>query len=93
MRSSRRCCCCSPRSSRSAARTWRCMRSAPGVAALLLCGCFVGEERILARHAQSRAPSPAHAGPPLGAPSPDRVVSLFARSPRTLRGPPALAAA
>ena len=62
-----------------------------GVAALLLCGCFVGEERILARHAQApprRRRMPARRW---ALRRPDRVVSLFARSPRTLRGPPAAA--
>jgi|RhiMethySRZTD1v2_1073278.scaffolds.fasta_scaffold1663828_1 hypothetical protein len=64
-----------------------------GVAALLLCGRFVGEERILARHVQPvprrrRAPARRWA-----LRRPDRVVSLFARSPRTFRGPPAALAA
>ncbi len=62
------------------------------MAGLLLCGRFVGEEHILARHAQAvprRRRTPARRW---ALRRPDRVVSLFARSPRTLRGPPALAA-
>ena len=64
-----------------------------GVAALLLCGRFVGEERILARHVQ---PTPRRRRAPVrrwALRRPDRVVSLFARSPRTFRGPPAAFAA
>jgi hypothetical protein len=63
------------------------------VAALLLGGCFVGEERILARHVQSRPRRRRTPARRWALRRPDRVVSLFARSPRTLRGPPALAAA
>ena len=61
------------------------------VVALLLCGHFVGEQRILARRAQP-TPRPRRAPARRWTPArPDRVSSLFARSPRTLRGPPAAA--
>jgi hypothetical protein len=62
------------------------------VLALLLCGRFVGEERILARRLPAAAPRRRRARAPRWAPErPARVSSLFARSPRTLRGPPAAA--
>jgi hypothetical protein len=63
------------------------------VASLLLGGCFVGEERILARHVQSRPRRRRMPARRWALRRPDRVVSLFARSPRTFRGPPARAAA
>jgi hypothetical protein len=62
--------------------------------ALLVSGRFVGEERILAFHRERRAPLRRR---PTAArwhrPRPPRVRSLFARSPRTLRGPPIVSAA
>lgn len=59
------------------------------VAALLVRGRFVGEERILARRLASIAPVRRRAEARRWAPArPARVASLFARSPRTLRGPP-----
>ena len=59
------------------------------VLALLLCGRFVGEERILARRAPAAAPRARRATAHRWAPDrPARVSSLFARSVRTLRGPP-----
>ena len=64
------------------------------LAALLLTGRFVGEARIHAlraartEHHSSRAPAKRW-----GAPRPARAASLHARSPRTLRGPPAAVAA
>jgi len=63
------------------------------IAALLLTGRFVGEERILAFHAR-RAVPPARrrSAPRWRRPRPARLASLFARTPRTLRGPPALLA-
>jgi len=62
------------------------------VLALLLCGRFVGEERILARRAPTAAPRLRRARSRRWAPArPARVSSLFARSPRTFRGPPAAA--
>lgn len=64
-----------------------------GVVALLLSGRFVGEAHILARHVQSRPPRRRTPARRWALRRPDRVISLFARSPRTLRGPPALAAA
>jgi hypothetical protein len=63
-----------------------------GVVALLLSGRFVGEERILARHARP-VPRPRRAAVRRWTlRRPDRVISLFARSPRSFRGPPAFAA-
>jgi hypothetical protein len=58
---------------------------------LLLCGRFVGEQHILARHTRAvrRVRVPAGRWAPR---RPDRVVSLFARLPRTFRGPPTFAA-
>ncbi len=62
------------------------------VAALLLTGRFVGEERILAAHRARVAPA---RSPRL--PWPRRherpLVSLLERAPRSPRGPPALVAA
>ena len=63
------------------------------IAALLLCGRFVGEERILAFHAARAVPRvrrrTVHRRPPARA---ARAVSLYARAPRSFRGPPAFAA-
>ena len=62
------------------------------VLALLLCGRFVGEERILARRLPAAAPRLPRARSRRWAPDrPARVSSLFARSPRSFRGPPAAA--
>jgi hypothetical protein len=64
------------------------------LAALLLSGRFVGEERILAYRAARRGPAARRAAAPRWrTPRPERARSLFARAPRTLRGPPALASA
>ncbi len=62
------------------------------VLALLLCGRFVGEERILARRVPAAAPRLRRATARRWAPDrPARVSSLFARSPRSFRGPPVAA--
>ena len=62
------------------------------IAALLLCGRYVGEERILAFHRARTVPHarrvPAHRWRPV---RPDRVRSLLARTPRSFRGPPVFA--
>jgi hypothetical protein len=59
--------------------------------ALLVCGHFVGEERILARRARP-APHARRAPARRWTPArPGRSRSLFARSPRCFRGPPAAA--
>jgi hypothetical protein len=59
------------------------------VGSLLLTGRFVGEERILALRAAPVA-RPRRAASRRWAPArPARARSLFARAPRTLRGPPA----
>jgi hypothetical protein len=60
------------------------------VAGLLLSGRYVGEERILAfRRARGRLPKLRVTGWPA---LPERpLASLIERTPRTLRGPPALA--
>lgn len=60
------------------------------LAALLLTGRFYGEGRILAFH-RARRITPARRAPALRwrPARPARARSLFARSPRTLRGPPA----
>jgi hypothetical protein len=60
--------------------------------ALLASGRYVGEERILAlrvRRALGTRRAPARRWRPA---RPEPVRSLFARSPRTFRGPPAFAA-
>ena len=60
--------------------------------ALLASGRFVGEERILAlraRRALRVRRAPARRWKPA---RPESVRSLFARSPRSFRGPPAFAA-
>jgi hypothetical protein len=60
--------------------------------ALLASGRFVGEERILAlrvRRALRTRRAPARRWRPA---RPEPVRSLFARSPRTFRGPPAFTA-
>ena len=64
------------------------------LAALLLNGRFVGEERILALH-QTRGDRPPRraAARRWGAARPARVPSLHARAPRSFRGPPAAIAA
>jgi hypothetical protein len=62
------------------------------VLALLLCGRFVGEERILARRLPAAPPRLRRArARRWTADRPARVSSLFARSPQALRGPPAAA--
>ena len=63
------------------------------IAALLLSGHYVAEERIVAAWRGRRpahARRPARSRPRLKRELP--LASLLARSPRTLRGPPALAA-
>ena len=62
------------------------------IAGLLLCGRYVGEERILARRLRLAAPARRRARvrwrPALERP----LASLLTRSPRSERGPPALLA-
>jgi len=63
------------------------------VAALLLGGRFVGEQRILARHRARMTPRVRREASYRWAPArPARFASPLGRSPRTFRGPPAPAA-
>jgi hypothetical protein len=59
------------------------------LAALLLNGRYVGEERILALHRTLRPFARRAAASRWRRPRPPRAAGLFARAPRTLRGPPA----
>jgi hypothetical protein len=60
------------------------------ILALLMTGRFVGEERILALRAARLAPQPRRTPAPRWRPArPAQGRSLFARAPRTFRGPPA----
>jgi hypothetical protein len=61
------------------------------VAALLVSGRFFGEERILAFHRAHHTVRARRVAAPRWRPeTATRARSLFARSPRTFRGPPAL---
>jgi hypothetical protein len=60
------------------------------IAGLLLCGRFVGEERLVARLARLAAPLRRHRAGARWRPAVERpLASLLARSPRLERGPPA----
>lgn len=62
------------------------------ILALLASGRFVGEERILALRAARLAPRTRRTPAPRWRPArPGHVRSLFARAPRTFRGPPTFA--
>jgi hypothetical protein len=59
------------------------------VVALLLCGRYVGEERILARRLASRPVTARRAPRTVPRPASSRpLTSLLARRPRSERGPP-----
>jgi hypothetical protein len=60
------------------------------IAALLVSGRYVGEERILAFRARIALRRPRAPKLRWGLARPLAIRSLFARSPRTLRGPPRL---